>query len=200
MAVEELKGRSPNDPDPDNSRAGSYLYVRTMLAADTGEWSDADDVPMENASDWERFQAAYGALIGADHRGDRDAIAAASAELSRLAPILKARLDETGDTSLARRAAIDATRLQGAALVKLRSGEEDAGIALLRDAAAIEASAPVEFGPPFVEKPSHELLGDEMMKLKRFSEAASAYKIALTRTPGRTLAIEGLHRAERAMK
>lgn len=200
MAVEELKGRTPNDPDPDNSRTGSYLYVRTMLAAETGEWNRADDLPMENASDWDRFQSAYGALIGADHRGDRDALAAASAELSRLAPILKARLDETGDKSLARRAAIDVTRLQGEALVKIRGGEVEAGIALLKEAAATEASAPVEFGPPFVEKPSHELLGDELMKQKRYGEAASAYRIAVSRTPGRTLAVEGLDRAVRAMK
>lgn len=200
LALKELEARAPSDPDPDNSRSGSYLWVRTMLAADTGEWSDADDVPMENASDWERFQAAYGALIGADRRGDRNAIAAASAELTRLAPVLKARLDETGDSSLARRAAIDATKLQGEALVKLRSGETDAGIELLKDAAATEEAAPIEFGPPSVEKPSHELLGDELMRLKRFGEAAFAYKTALSRTPGRTLAVEGLARAERAMK
>lgn len=200
MAVEELKARAPSDPDPDNSRSGSYLWVRTMVAAETGAWSSADDVPMENASDWEKFSAAYGALLGADAKGDRNALAAAASELDRLAPLLKAKLDETGDNSVARRAAIEATRLQGEALVKLRGGDSEGGIDALRRAAAVEEGAPIEFGPPFVEKPSHELLGDELMRLKRFSEAASAYKTALSRTPGRRLAVEGLGRAERAMK
>ncbi|MEK7266177.1 MAG: hypothetical protein AAB227_08770 [Pseudomonadota bacterium] len=200
LAMKELEARAPSDPDPDNSLSGSYLYVRTMLAADTGEWNSADDVPMENASNWEKFEAAYGALLGANARADRVALSAAAAELDRLAPILTAELDSSGDTSAARRAAIDATRLQGAALAMLRAGDTDVGIAALTKAAGIEASAPVEFGPPFVEKPSHELLGDELLRLKRFAEAASAYRTALARTPGRTLAIEGLTTAERGMK
>lgn len=200
LALKELQSRAPSDPDPDNSLSGSYLYVRTMLAADTGVWNAADDVPMEYASDWEKFSAAYGALLGANAEGNRDALAAAAAEIARLSPLLRAKLDAEGDASAARRAAIDATRLQAQALVKLRGGDDAGGLALLTEAAATEASAPVEFGPPFVEKPSHELLGDELLRLKRYDEAASAYRTALARTPGRTLAIEGLARAERASR
>jgi hypothetical protein len=170
-----------------------------MLAAETGEWNSADDVPMENASDWEKFSATYGALLGANARADRDTLAAAASELARLAPTLKAKLDAEGDNSAARRAAIDATRLQGEALVKLRGGDSESGMALLNEAAKTEASAPIEYGPPSVEKPSHELLGDELMRLKRYAEAANAYRTAVARTPGRTLAIEGLARAERAL-
>lgn len=200
LALKELEARAPGDPDPDNSLSGSYFYVRAMLAAETGEWNSADDAPMENASDWEKFSAAYGALLGANAKGNLEALAAAASELDRLAPLLAAELDRRGDTSAARRAAIEATRLQGEALVNLRAGDTDGGIGALTAAAGIEAAAPAEFGPPFVEKPSHELLGDELIRLKRFAAAASAYRTALARTPGRTLAIEGLAKAERALR
>jgi tetratricopeptide (TPR) repeat protein len=199
QALKELQARAPESADPDNSLAGSYLWVRTMLAADTGEWKREDDVPLDHASDRERFADAYGSLLGANAAGDRAALVAASTELDRLAPVLVARLDSEGDPSISRRAAINAARLQGEGLVQLRSGDSD-GIASLQQAAALEASAPLEFGPPVVEKPSYELLGDELMRLKRHAEAESAYAIALARTPGRTLTIEGLRKAQQAMK
>jgi tetratricopeptide (TPR) repeat protein len=200
QALQDLARRQPGDPDPDSSAAGSYLHVRTMLAADTGTWRREDDLPLDKTSDYQRFQAAYGALLGANASGDRTALAAAADDLDRLAPVVLAKLDADKDTSAASRAAIEASRLQGRALVELRGGDSSGGITDLEKAAALEAAAPVEFGPPFVEKPSHELLGDELMRLKRFAEASNAYKIALSRTPGRTLAVEGLAKAEAGMR
>ena len=201
-ALAELQARAADSPrpgpDPDNSPAGSYLWVRAMLAANTGLWTADDDVPLENASATERFQAAYGALLGANASGDRARLGAAAAELDSLAPPLLSDLDADGDTSGARRAAIEATRLQGEALVKLRSGDAEGGIAILWRAAEREERAPIEFGPPFVQKPSHELLGDELMLLGHALDAVSSYETALARTPGRTLAIDGLAKARRA--
>lgn len=193
------RGRSGvGSPDPDNSLLGSYLWVRTMLAADTGEWRSVDEVPLDDASGWELFSAAYGALLGANAAGVRTTLSASAQELGRLAPELIAELDRSGDANLARRAAVEAKRLQGEALVMLRGGDAEGGILLLQKAAAIEAAAPVEFGPPFVEKPSHELLGDELYRLKRFGEAKAAYQTALARMPGRMLALEGLARTKKA--
>ena len=197
QAAQELTARTAASPDPDNTLAGSYLRVRSMLAAETGEWKAEDDVPMQFASNWDKAAVAYGSLLGANARGDRAAVAAASAELTRLSPILLASLDAAGDNSAARRADIEAIRMQGEALVALRSGDDEGGLALLRKAAAVEDAAPIEFGPPAVGKPSHELLGDELLRLKRYDEAAAAYRRGLARTPGRALTVEGLARAER---
>jgi hypothetical protein len=44
---------------------------------------------------------------------------------------------------------------------------------------------PAEFGPPFVDKPARELLGDVLQQIGRPREAAAAYEAALRRTPGR---------------
>jgi tetratricopeptide (TPR) repeat protein len=197
-AVNELGAHPSQRADPDATRTGSYLWLRSMLVADTGEWKSGDDVPLAAASDWVKFSAAYGALLGANASGDRSALAAAVAELDRLTPLLIASLDRSDDASRARRVAIDASRLQGQALNTLRSGDNDAGLALLRQAAALEESAPLEFGPPFVAKPSSELLGDELMRLHRYTEAEAAYIAVLSRAPGRTVALEGLTRARKS--
>jgi len=199
LAVSELEVRSEGDADPDNSAAGSYFYMLTMLAADTGGWREGDMPPLDNASDWEKFSAVYAMLLRADAEKNADALAAASAELDRLAPVLRKNLDDSGDASSARRAAIEATRLQGEALAKF-AGDDAAAISTLEEAAAVEAGAPIEFGPPFVEKPSYELLADKLMALGRFKAAAAAYRKSLDRAPGRTLSVEGLAKAERAAR
>ena len=194
-ALIELKGRTPGGPDPDTSRTGAFLAVRQMLAAVTGEWAPADDVPLERASNWERFADAYGSLIAANARHDRATIASAAATLGRLSPLLLQALDASHNPDLAARATVKAIALQGAALVKIRGGDSAGGLAALQDAAATESSAPIEFGPPAVAKPSFELVGDELLALGRKSAAADAYRSQLARTPGRTLTIEGLAHA-----
>ena len=50
---------------------------------------------------------------------------------------------------------------------------------------------PIEFGPPFADKPAHELLGDVLLSLGRKAEAATAYEAALKRTPNRTSSVNG---------
>jgi len=63
---------------------------------------------------------------------------------------------------------------------------------LLRHAIANEESLPVEFGPPFVDKPSHELLGDLFSQMKRPKEAITQYELELERAPNRTSSLFGL--------
>ena len=195
QSLAELQKRVAESPDPDNSQTGSFLSVRAMLAAETGDWKRDDDVPVDKATDWERFANAYGSLLGANARADREAMGAASAELGRLAPILLKKMDAMGDPNLALRASITARRLQGEALVKLRAGDTTGGISALKQAAEREAAAPLEFGPPMVAKPSFELLGDELLRLKKNADAAAAYASQILRTPGRTLTIDGLNKA-----
>ena len=81
------------------------------------------------------------------------------------------------------------------ALQMAAAGRRDDAVAALRKAAAAEQSMPFEFGPPFIEKPTLELLGDQLLAMKRTAEAADAYRAALARTPGRTAAAEGLRAA-----
>ena len=58
---------------------------------------------------------------------------------------------------------------------------------------------PLEFGPPNIQKPANELLGDQLLALGRNAEAEQAYQSALARAPGRTKSLQGLLRAEQAL-
>jgi len=87
--------------------------------------------------------------------------------------------------------------VQAAALEALRAGRVEEGLAELRRAAETERTMPAEFGPPLVEKPSFELLGEELLRLGRAAEARAAFEAALELAPGRRLSAAGLAAASR---
>ena len=83
------------------------------------------------------------------------------------------------------------------ALLSAAQGKSEDAVRELRTAAERERAMPLEFGPPNIEKPSDELLGEMLLELKRPSEARDAFKAALARAPGRRLATEELALAEK---
>ena len=75
-------------------------------------------------------------------------------------------------------------------------GNADKAVELARQAAAREAEMPFMFGPPFVDKPSFELLGEILLAAGHNEEAAKAFREALARTPNRALSLKGLKAAQ----
>ncbi len=57
---------------------------------------------------------------------------------------------------------------------------------------------PVDFGPPTVVRPSHELLGETLLGFGRASEARAELERQLARTPGRAATLLALARAASA--
>jgi tetratricopeptide (TPR) repeat protein len=88
--------------------------------------------------------------------------------------------------------------LQLRALALLRRDEKAEAIAVLRKAAAQEDALPFEFGPPAIEKPSRELLGELLLAAGQPNDARREFELALKRTPGRSLTLLDLARACRA--
>jgi len=93
---------------------------------------------------------------------------------------------------------LDVMRLELQGGVALDEGKADEGLRLLRQAADLEESLPVPFGPPFIEKPSHEMLGESLQSVGRPAEAAKAFEGALARAPLRSRSLLGLARAQAA--
>ena len=89
-------------------------------------------------------------------------------------------LELTPDMQAAR---IMAGLLEGSIL--LAEGDEAAGIARIREAAAEEVAMGFDFGPPDVIKPANELLGEVLLDADRPAEAQAAFETALKRAPGR---------------
>ncbi|MEL6616507.1 MAG: hypothetical protein AAFQ43_12265, partial [Bacteroidota bacterium] len=99
------------------------------------------------------------------------------------------------DASWASRAA--ALHLRGCVLGA--SGDEDAQMRLHREAAALEATAPLTFGPPAPFVPANEALGHGLVLAGDYAGAIEAYEMALSRAPNRGQSVRGLERARTAL-
>jgi tetratricopeptide (TPR) repeat protein len=181
--------RAPEqDPlDPDNIPAGSYIQMWSRYLIDTGEWNSdlaKEDLPLGSlagAAITRAFVRALRAADGSDPAGLRRALEAVQKAREGLDAVLAARRD--GADQYRRRAEILEQEIH--ALVALAEGKNDNAVTLLERAASMEDAMPAEFGPPFVDKPARELLGDVLLRIGRRHEAAAAYEAALRRTPGR---------------
>jgi hypothetical protein len=58
---------------------------------------------------------------------------------------------------------------------------------LLLQAVGLEDQLPMAFGPPMIDKPMHELLGEFLLRRGRKTEAHAEFEKAVARTPGRRL-------------
>ena len=58
-----------------------------------------------------------------------------------------------------------------------------------------EESLSYSYGPPFIQKPTHELYADWLMYNDRFKEAHMHYKLTLHRAPNRVKAMKGMEQA-----
>src|SRR2546428_716188 len=81
------------------------------------------------------------------------------------------------------------------ALLRQADGAGDDAVALLREATALEDAMPLEFGPPAVVKPSHELLCEVLLQAARPREAQGECARALRLAPQRARSLLGLGRA-----
>jgi hypothetical protein len=190
-AVRDVQSkRATGRLDPYRSLAGSWADMAIRNGIETGRWTIEAPVLPENQYLETRFTLAYAELLAADR--DPARVRAARAKLDALqGPIAEALPKERpNDVDTARR--IRVVMLQASGLEKIASGDAAGGISALRAAADAEEAIPAAFGPPLLEKPSAELLGDSLLRLGRFAEAASAYEASLAAAPGRRLSVRGL--------
>jgi hypothetical protein len=76
-------------------------------------------------------------------------------------------------------------------------GKTKEAVSELQSMAEKEHKMPVDFGPPAIEKPTDELLGELLLQLHRPSEARDAFQTALARTPGRKTVVEALAQTDK---
>jgi len=81
------------------------------------------------------------------------------------------------------------------ALIAMHEGKVDEAIALFETATSAEEAMSMDFGPPIIVKPSHELYGEALLALGRSDDAGLQFEKALTRAPRRSLSLAGLARA-----
>ena len=178
------------DADSDNSTAQAHIVriaaQHAVAYPGSDVWARLDFPDAANLNSRAIYDLASGwsALADNANTAARDA-----------ADALLAAVEATDDPSWAARSG--AAVLDG--LVRLGEGDTEAGIARLREAAAIENAAPLTFGPPSPVVPSNEALGIALLRIGQPAEAADAFRAALDRAPGRRQSVAGLAEAERLM-
>ena len=73
-----------------------------------------------------------------------------------------------------------------------REGNLEGALELLRSAAVIDATRPLDYGPPAPAKPVNELLGEYYLEAEKWTEARKAFEASLARAPGRSMSLAGL--------
>ena len=163
-------------------RVGQRLYLLTMRAhhvIGTERW---DDPSLGWSIDGTGIRGVVPAL---------DAFVAGYAAVKRGdAAAARVRLAALRDS-----AANDRVRVMALELEAMLVDDRDRAIALLEEAAALEETLPLEFGPPDIVKPSHELLGEVLLEAGRPADAQRAFEGALRLAPKRALSLRGLGRA-----
>jgi tetratricopeptide (TPR) repeat protein len=74
-------------------------------------------------------------------------------------------------------------------------GHKEVARTFLEEATKIEAELPLEYGPPDINKPSHEIYGEVLLASDEPEAAAEMFRAALSRAPQRTASLFGLAEA-----
>jgi hypothetical protein len=172
----------------------NFAAMPARLALERGAWREAAQLRLPvGALPYVEAITRFARGVGAARSGDA---AAAQREVERLGE-LHAELQRQGDAEWAVR--VEAQRLAAAAWVAHAQRRTEEALSLARRAADTEDSVekhPVTPGPLL---PARELLGDLLMELGRFDEAAREYEGTLEREPRRGRALFGAAQAaERA--
>jgi len=181
----KFEAAGPNDSL--ESRVDGYAEMRAHHVASGGTLSAADAVTDRGA--WKpeiRFTLAYGDLLAAAQRKDRDALKKSADALRALQKDVIAKLANDKETNPTWRIRIDVMVQEADALELIAGDKRTDALKILDLAAKAERSMPFEFGPPVVPKPAAELLAEQLILAGRAADAAAAYKLVSERNPGRT--------------
>ena len=194
MEAEARNEQPGQSMDPDNSLAGSFANMRLRYLLDSGDWNGevAEWTLPVSAGPGVRLDFSFARAMREIAQQHVDA---ATEALGGLEAVAHEVIDietkkDASDPSYRSRPEIFLLEARGL----LAEQQEDLASAekLLRQAVALEETLPIAFGPPLIDKPTRELLGEFLLRRGRMHEAHQEFGKAIARTPGRRLAERGL--------
>ena len=192
------KCRAETQLDSAGSLADSFASMRLWYLLGSGDWGgDVARWPLpEGAGADARLDFAFAGTLGAIAQGSPDAARQALAELTAAAGAVVDAETSAADPDPTSRVRPRILLLEARALLAERDGDLAGAEQRLREAVALEDPLPIAFGPPTIDKPTHELLGEFLARHDRADEARGELEKALARTPGRRLTLIALGRGE----
>lgn len=182
--------------DPDHSAVTSYvaMWARLQIDADRPR---PDDLPASidlAHAPAGRLLHGFTLALAAARRGDSPEAMRRRAEFDAARKDLEGALAAPGAEMDRKRVEILGLELDAA---QAQASHGDSAGTLAR-AVVLEDQLPFAFGPPFVEKPSHELLAEMLLERGHAAEAEKEFEASLARAPRRTQSLAGLARAASA--
>jgi tetratricopeptide (TPR) repeat protein len=171
----------------------AMAWIRSHFVLHAEDWQGPvfrDRIASDRLTLPGRIADLYTDGVVAFRRRDTSALDTAANEIARL--VTAAEADAGADDPSTQASRVMARALGGISL--FLSGSKDAGVRALRAAAALEDGMPLDFGPPAIVEPTHELLGQVLLELDPRA-AQLEFEAALRLAPGRSRALEGLVRA-----
>jgi len=180
--------------DPDASLSGSFANMRLRYLIDTGDWNnEATQTPLPTgAGPGARLDDAFARAlreITLKHLG------VARATLDDLELVANEVVDletKRSDPDPTYRVRPKILVLEAKGLMAELGGDLPGAEKMLREAVGLEETLPIAFGPPTIDKPTHELMGEFFARHARLLDAQTEFRAALARTPGRRLSALGL--------
>ena len=160
------------------------MWARYVL--DTRDWTGdvAGETLDSGARQATRLRYDFTRAFVSAKRNDLAATQAAAGAYDQDARVVAASDSGSADPQTLefdRRRRVLALELQ--AMIASLRGAPDSALGLLTRAAEGEDSLAYAFGPPLVDAPSHELLGETLLGLHRYRDAVREFTVALQRTP-----------------
>lgn len=179
--------------DPDASLTGSLANMRLRYLLDTGDWTGeiAGWTLPKNAGAGARLDFAFAQAMGEVMQGHRDAARQALTELEAIGREVADLKTKSADPDPTYRVRPEIFLLQARALLAEQEGDFAGAERLMLQAVTLEDKLPIAFGPPTIDKPSHEILGEFLLRRGRKDDAHAEFEKAVARTPGRRLTEQG---------
>jgi hypothetical protein len=172
---------------------GCFANMRLLYLLDTGDWSGeiAGWTLPKSAGAGARLDFAFARAVGEIMQGHRDLARQALAELEAVGREVADFKTKSGDPDPSYRVRPEIFLTEVRALMAEQDGDVPGAERLMLQASELEDKLPIAFGPPTIDKPSHELLGEFLLRRGRKDEAHSQFEKAVVRTPGRRLSQQG---------
>jgi len=179
--------------DPDTSLTGSFANMRLRYLLDSGDWTGeiAGWTLPKSAGAGARLDFAFARVGGEIMQGHRDAARRALTELKAVGREVADIKKKSNDPDPSYRVRPEIFLLEVRALLAEQERDLAGAELLILQAVGLEDKLPIAFGPPTIDKPSHELLGEFLLRRGRKEEAHAEFEKAVARAPGRRLSEQG---------
>jgi tetratricopeptide (TPR) repeat protein len=179
--------------DPDTSLTGGFANMRLRYLLDSGDWTGeiAGWTLPKTAGAGARLDFAFARAMGEIMQRHHDAARQALTELETVGREVADIKTKSGDPDPSYRVRPEIFLLQVRALLAEQEGDLAGAERLMLQAVGLEDKLPIAFGPPTIDKPSHEILGEFLLRRGRKEEAHAEFEKAVARTPGRRLTEQG---------